>query len=261
MKAHRRTAALLASSCSWGPRARSDPDEAGDDGGGDSSADDGPLEGSTVGLTDDTIKIGYLGADFGALAEIGLAPDLGDQSKIVQSVVDEINDNGGIGGRQIELKLLLVDGTAGPEVGQAACIEMTEDFGAFAVILGPAMSRDIARCTAVTNETLTIELAPGSTRRSTRRPRDGCSAPAPTRRCPPTASTRAGRGCSTTPGSSTARPSASSPPSSRPSSRPRSRTGLAPHAEELGHEVAVNVNLPAPRATATATSTRRPSSR
>ena len=74
----------------------------------------------------------------------------------MQSVVDELNENGGIGGRQIELKILLVDGTAGPEVGQAACIEMTDDFGAFAVILGPAMSRDVARCTSVTKETLTM---------------------------------------------------------------------------------------------------------
>ena len=74
----------------------------------------------------------------------------------MQSVVDEINEDGGIGGRQIELRIMLVDGTAGPEVGQAACLEMTQDFGAFAVILAPAMSRDVARCTSVTNETLTI---------------------------------------------------------------------------------------------------------
>ena len=66
MTAHRRTAALLSVLLLLGAACSSDPDEAGDDGGDGSSADDGPLEGSTVGLTDDTIKIGYLGADFGA---------------------------------------------------------------------------------------------------------------------------------------------------------------------------------------------------
>ena len=44
----------------------------------------------------------------------------------------------------------------GAEAGQAACLEMTQDFGAFAVIVAPAVARDVARCTAVTNETLTI---------------------------------------------------------------------------------------------------------
>jgi ABC-type branched-subunit amino acid transport system substrate-binding protein len=71
-------------------------------------------------------------------------------------VVDEINEDGGIGGRQIEVRAKLIDGTAGPEAGQAACLEMTQDFGAFAVIVAPAVGRDVTRCTAVTNQTLTV---------------------------------------------------------------------------------------------------------
>jgi ABC-type branched-subunit amino acid transport system substrate-binding protein len=138
-------ALLLVAACT------SDPDEP--PGGGDG---DGGAESSTKGLSDDAIKIGVIGADFGALAQAGLVPDLGDQPKIVQSIVDDINADGGIGGRQVELHLTLIDGTAGTEAGQAACIEMTQDFGAFAVILTPAISRDVARCTAVTNETLTL---------------------------------------------------------------------------------------------------------
>jgi ABC-type branched-subunit amino acid transport system substrate-binding protein len=138
----------------------SDPDEpSGGGSGGDGGGAGGPGEpsgGSTTGLTDDTIRIGVIGADFGALAEAGLAPELGDQPKVFQSVIDEVNAGGGIGGRQVEMRLTLVDGTAGPEAGQAACLEMTQDFGAFAVILTPAIGRDTARCTAVTNETLTL---------------------------------------------------------------------------------------------------------
>jgi ABC-type branched-subunit amino acid transport system substrate-binding protein len=140
--------ALLGAACT------SDPDDAA--GGGGQEEEEGPVAGSTRGLTDDTIRIGVIGADFGALAEAGLAPDLGDQPKIVESVVEQINADGGIGGRQVELRLRLIDGVGGPEVGQAACLEMTQDFEAFAVILTPAISREVARCTAVTNETLTI---------------------------------------------------------------------------------------------------------
>jgi ABC-type branched-subunit amino acid transport system substrate-binding protein len=136
---------LVAAACT------SDPDEPG--GGAEGGASG---RGSTQGLTDDTIKIGFIGADFGALAQAGLAPDLGDQPKIVQSVVDAINADGGIGGRQVEVRVTLIDGTAGPEAGQAACLEMTQDFGAFAVIVAPAVGRDVARCAAVTNESLTL---------------------------------------------------------------------------------------------------------
>src|SRR5918997_3511720 len=141
--------ALAATACT------SDPDEAESGGGGEASGG-----GTTTGLTDDTIRIGFIGADFGPLAEAGLAPDLGDQPKIIQAVIDQINEDGGIGGRQIEARITLVDGTAGAEAGQAACLEMTQDFGAFAVGIAPAVVRDVVRCTSVTNETLTV-TAPG----------------------------------------------------------------------------------------------------
>jgi hypothetical protein len=134
----------------------SDPDEAGGGGDDGGSGDGGGSGGSTRGLTDDTIRIGIIGADFAPLAEAGLAPDLGDQPKIFESVVAAINEGGGIGGRQVELRHKLVSAQAGPEEGQAACLEMTQDFGAFAVVVTPAISREVVRCTAVTNETLTI---------------------------------------------------------------------------------------------------------
>lgn len=135
--------ALVAGACT------SDPDETGSGGGGGA-------EGSTTGLTDDTLKIGFIGADFGPLAEAGLAPDLGDQPKIVESVVDGINEDGGIAGRQVEARVTLVDPTGGPEAAQAACVEMTQDFEAFVIIVAPSISRDTARCAAVTNTTLTL---------------------------------------------------------------------------------------------------------
>ena len=88
----------------------------------------------------------FIGADFAALAEAGLAPDLGDMTVTIPALVDDINENGGIGGRQINLTVDLVHGTAGPDVGQAACIKATEEDDAAVVFVSPAISRDIARC-------------------------------------------------------------------------------------------------------------------
>ncbi|HEY8524561.1 MAG TPA: ABC transporter substrate-binding protein [Acidimicrobiales bacterium] len=111
---------------------------------------------ATAGVTDDAVRIGYIGVDSGPLSQVGVAPDLGDQRAIVESVVADRNEAGGLAGRRIESRLTLIDYTAGPEAGQAACLEMTQDFDAFAVVIGPAVPRDVARCTAVTNGTLTI---------------------------------------------------------------------------------------------------------
>lgn len=148
--------ALVLSACTSDPdETTAAADEPVGEGGGAEEGDD-PVVGDTTGLTDDTIRIGYIGADFGSLADTGLVPDLGDQDEIVQSVVAGINADGGIGGRQVEAQVRLVDGLAGPEAAQAACLEMTQDFEAFAVILAPAVGRDTARCVSVTNETIAL---------------------------------------------------------------------------------------------------------
>jgi|RhiMethySRZTD1v2_1073278.scaffolds.fasta_scaffold01540_24 ABC-type branched-subunit amino acid transport system substrate-binding protein len=214
----------------------SDPDEAGGAGSG---------EGVTTGLSDDTIRIGFIGADFGPLAEAGLAPELGDQPKIVQSVVDQINEDGGIGGREVEVRVTLVDPTTGPEGAQAACVEMTQDFGAFAVIVAPSISRDTARCTAVTNRTLTIGAtgfdpalydeaegrlftAGSDTSMSTTRQYEGWA------RMMDAEGLLDGR----TIGVVTAEQS--------PEFVAAAEDGLVPTLEDLGHEVAVDVTLPCP---------------
>ena len=178
--------------------------------------------GSTRGLTDDTIRVGFIGADFAALAEAGLAPDLGDQPKIVQSVVDQINEDGGIGGRQVEVRVH-ARRRRRPRAGQAACLEMTQDFEAFAVVLGPAIGRGhrpLHRGHQRDAHARRHRLRPGAVRRG--------RGPAVHRRLRHVdehrpAVRRAGPGCSTTRACSTAGRSASSPPSSPPSSRPPPR--------------------------------------
>jgi hypothetical protein len=54
------------------------------------------------------------------------------------------------------LNLLDTQGANAQSVIQAACIEATQEFKAAVVVLPPAAARDMARCTAVTNKTLTI---------------------------------------------------------------------------------------------------------
>ncbi|MCU1399702.1 MAG: hypothetical protein JWN62_2811 [Acidimicrobiales bacterium] len=121
-------------------------------------AADNDNAGSSTGITDDSINVAYIGADFSALAGTGLVPDLGDQQKQVQSFVDEINANGGIAGRQIKIHFKLISILAGgPDVIQAECIAATQEFQAAVVVLAPAAARDMARCTSVTNKTLTLE--------------------------------------------------------------------------------------------------------
>src|SRR3954470_12728827 len=112
---------------------------------------------STTGISDSEINVAFLGVDFSVLASTGLVPVLGDQQKQVQSVADDINANGGIAGRKIKLHFKLLDVlNGGADVIQAACIEATQEFKAAVVILPPAAARDMARCTSVTNQTLTI---------------------------------------------------------------------------------------------------------
>jgi ABC-type branched-subunit amino acid transport system substrate-binding protein len=250
--------ALLAAACTGDPDEAADDDggtddasetadtgDTGDGTGGGSSDGEAPPDGPTTGITDDTIRIGFIGADFSALEETGLVPVLGDQPKIVRAVVDEINADGGIAGREIDVRIELVDGLAGPEVARRACLEMTQDFEAFAVILAPAVGRDTARCSAVTNETLTLnstgfdlglyEEADGrlfstgsATSMSTDRQYQGWAE----------LLDEDGVLDGKTIGIVTAEQAPEFPAAVE--------SGLVPTLEDLGHEVAVNVNLPCP---------------
>lgn len=111
---------------------------------------------STVGITATTINVAFIGVDFSSLASTGLVPVLGNQQKQVQSFVDDINANGGIDGRKINLHFKLLTALSTADDVQADCIEATQQFKAAVVILPPAAARDLASCTAVTNKTLTI---------------------------------------------------------------------------------------------------------
>jgi ABC-type branched-subunit amino acid transport system substrate-binding protein len=157
-------AALLVSCTSDPNKTSTSGDGGGGSGGtqGEGLAADNAAASSTTGISDSQINVAYIGVDFSALKSTGLVPDLGDQKKQVTSFVDDINEHGGIGGRKINLHFKMLDlldtqGGNASSVIQAACIEATQEFKAAVVVLPPAAARDMARCTAVTNKTLTID--------------------------------------------------------------------------------------------------------
>jgi ABC-type branched-subunit amino acid transport system substrate-binding protein len=121
-----------------------------------SSGDSGAADAVTTGVTDDSITLSMIATDLSMLAEQGLAPDLGDPAKAVQTTVDAINDDNGINGRMIELTTHTLPFSLSPEAGRAGCLQATEEDEAFVVIVAPAVFVDVVRCVAVQNQTITL---------------------------------------------------------------------------------------------------------
>jgi hypothetical protein len=119
-----------------------DDDSAGDDdatGGTETTSVE--LGASARGVTADTITVGYAYLDFDLLKEMGLASSgFGDQQLAFQTMVDALNADGGINGRQIEV-VYEAYSPLGTENAEAVCLRLTRDNEVFAVLggfLGPA---------------------------------------------------------------------------------------------------------------------------
>ena len=116
--------------------------------------------GPAPGVTADTVRIGVNVVDTEALAASGINIDTGDIQGAYQVLADQINDAGGIGGRQIELVFALIDPTS-PQPAEDACLRLTEDEDVFATIgffLGDAVLCTIeAHATAVVGGTQSPE--------------------------------------------------------------------------------------------------------
>lgn len=99
------------------------------------------LTASARGVTADTITVGYTYIDFDDLFERGLvAQGWGDQEAAVRTLVDDINANGGILGRSLEV-IYRPYSVLGTESAESVCLEMTADNEVFAVLggfVGPA---------------------------------------------------------------------------------------------------------------------------
>ena len=99
-------------------------------------AADAPLTASWRGVTPDTITIGVSMLNFDLLQEMGLtAAGWGDQQGVFQALVDDLNANGGILGRNV---VAVYDYYSPIDAADAerACTVLTQDNEVFAAVLG-----------------------------------------------------------------------------------------------------------------------------
>jgi ABC-type branched-subunit amino acid transport system substrate-binding protein len=122
-------AALLTAACSSDKKTAST-------GGSASSSANAPLTASFRGVTATTIKIGIATVEFVDCAVPILQfthSTQGDAKKIMQALVDDVNKNGGVGGRQLEVVFKALCPLAPADVA-AACTSFTDDAQVFAVL-------------------------------------------------------------------------------------------------------------------------------
>ena len=96
----------------------------------------GPLTASDRGVTEATIRVGFTVVDLGPARQAGEAINFASpetQQGWWQAAVDEVNNAGGINGRQIEPVYQSVNVLDSAQA-QAACVALTEDEQVFAVV-------------------------------------------------------------------------------------------------------------------------------
>jgi ABC-type branched-subunit amino acid transport system substrate-binding protein len=111
------------------------------------------------GVTDDTVKIGFTVLDTASLASALKLdfPDQGDQVAQVEALVEWVNANGGIGGRQVEAvtrEFEALFDTA--EAEETLCNEFAKDDEAFAVTMWGFFQENMRPCFAA-NEVIMLE--------------------------------------------------------------------------------------------------------
>ena len=99
-------------------------------------AADAPLTASWKGVTEDTITIGVSMLNFQLLQEMGLtAAGWGDQQGVFQALVDDLNANGGILGRNVVAVYDYYNPIDAADA-ERACTVLTQDNEVFAAVLG-----------------------------------------------------------------------------------------------------------------------------
>lgn len=101
-----------------------------------------PLPASWDGVTELTITIGVVWSDLDELRDMGLVDiNYGDIELVWQTVIDDINSRGGIGGRTLEMLFDQYNPVLSASV-EEMCLRLTEDNTIFAVVgslAGPAL--------------------------------------------------------------------------------------------------------------------------
>lgn len=115
------------------------------------------LTATWTGVTEDTIRLGFTTSDLIRLREMNLVDiDRGDPQMVLDALVDDVNERGGINGRMLEAHLEVLIPFDATE-GDAACVRLTEDVGVFAVLapfVGP--NADLNTCFNARNETIVV---------------------------------------------------------------------------------------------------------
>jgi ABC-type branched-subunit amino acid transport system substrate-binding protein len=89
--------------------------------------------GSTNGVTAGEIELAFPTIDFAALKDVGVNIDRGDAQKIFDALTDQLNADGGINGRNVDVKVFKYS-VLNPADAEAVCTKMSEDEKVFAVI-------------------------------------------------------------------------------------------------------------------------------
>jgi ABC-type branched-subunit amino acid transport system substrate-binding protein len=92
-----------------------------------------PARADDSAVTKDEIKIGVSYVDLAAVRAAGVNRDHGDYEKAYQTVIDDLNEKGGVNGRKIVPVYAAID-PIGTDPAQQACVKLTEDEQVFAVI-------------------------------------------------------------------------------------------------------------------------------
>ena len=121
-------------------------------------ASEAPLTASWKGVTADTITIGVSLLNFDLLQEMGLTPaGWGDQEGVFQALVDDLNANGGILGRNV-VAVYDVYNPIDAADAERACTVLTQDNEVFAAVLGfvGPLAGTADPCFVATNNTVLV---------------------------------------------------------------------------------------------------------
>lgn len=108
------------------------------------------------GVTADTIKIGVTVPDFDALQAADLPNYQGDNRLAFQAFIDEINADGGIHGRMLEVVYADFDFLS-PQTQDEACTRLTEDEEVFIVLFG--LLADSNLCLSELHDTMVMTFS------------------------------------------------------------------------------------------------------
>jgi hypothetical protein len=116
-----------------------------------------PLVATSTGVTADKIRIGVVWSDLDELREVGLVDiNYGDIPLVWQTLIDDINDTGGVLGRELEMVFDQYNPVLSTSV-EEMCIRLTQDEEVFAVVgslAGPALEGIL--CIIENQETMVV---------------------------------------------------------------------------------------------------------